>query len=166
MTDHFSLQTPPQSGKYLTRRSVLSGIAGISLLGFSSVRAASVVPGSVSPPSVVSQPPRAWGTQAGPSYVPDPDVITLDPSFKDLTYFASPIRRVWDQGGWLEGPAWSNEGRFLVLNDVIRSHALRYTWETGEISDFRPDSYAANGNCFDFTGRLIVCEDFFRRVVR
>lgn len=68
--------------------------------------------------------------------MPDPDVITLDPSFKDLTYFASPIRRVWDQGGWLEGPAWSNEGRFLVLNDVIRSRALRYTWKQARFQTF------------------------------
>ncbi|GBQ32085.1 gluconolactonase [Gluconacetobacter sacchari DSM 12717] len=122
--------------------------------------------GTVAPASVVTQPPRQWGPGAPPGYLPDPDVIALDPSFRDLTYFAAPIRRVSTGHGWLEGPAWSTEGRFLVLSDVIRSQALRYIWETGEITRFRPDSYAANGNCFDFDGRLIVCEDFLRRVVR
>lgn len=165
MTAPFSSSKTDLFNKAPTRRTILTRLAGASLLGFKTAKAANPS-GSITPSSVVSQPARAWGAQAGPSFLPDPDVLFLDPSFKDLTYFAAPIRRVWDQGGWLEGPAWSTEGRFLVLSDVIRSRALRYTWETGEISDFRPDSYAANGNCFDFTGRLIVCEDFFRRVVR
>ncbi|GBR69161.1 SMP-30/gluconolactonase/LRE family protein [Gluconobacter kanchanaburiensis] len=165
MTAPFSSSKTDLLKKPPTRRTILTGLAGASLLGFKNAKAANPS-GSITPSSVVSQPARAWGAQASPSFLPDPDVLFLDPSFKDLTYFAAPIRRVWDQGGWLEGPAWSTEGRFLVLSDVIRSRALRYTWETGEISDFRPDSYAANGNCFDFTGRLIVCEDFFRRVVR
>lgn len=167
MSDGTKVQTEEKSrsGISLARRQVLSGVAGLACLGAVKARAAAI-PGTVEPPSVVSQPPRAWGAKAGPSYLPDPDVIAIDPSFRDLTYFAAPIRRVWDQAGWLEGPAWSSEGRFLVLSDVIRSRALRYIWETGEITDFRPDGYAANGNCFDFDGRLVVCEDFFRRVVR
>lgn len=167
MSDETSVQTDgnSRSGVLLARRTVLSGAAGLVCLGAAKAKAAQPQ-GAVEPPSVVSQPPRVWGEKAGPSYLPDPDVIAIDPSFRDLTYFAAPIRRVWDQGGWLEGPAWSSEGRFLVLSDVIRSRALRYIWETGEITDFRPDGYAANGNCFDFDGRLVVCEDFFRRVVR
>jgi len=146
-----------------TRRRLIKAGLGVSaaLVGG---RAFGAVTGVVEPPSVVSQPPRQWG--GAPGYVPDPDVLALDPSFKDLTYFAAPIRRVWDRAGWLEGPAWSTEGRFLVLSDVIQSKALRYIWETGEITEFRPDGYSSNGNCFDFDGRLIVCEDFFRRVVR
>ncbi|MCW2265734.1 gluconolactonase [Gluconobacter cerinus] len=167
MSDETSVQTDgnSRSGVLLARRAVLSGAAGLVCLGAAKAKATQPQ-GAVEPPSVISQPPRVWGEKAGPSYLPDPDVIAIDPSFRDLTYFAAPIRRVWDQGGWLEGPAWSSEGRFLVLSDVIRSRALRYIWETGEITDFRPDGYAANGNCFDFDGRLVVCEDFFRRVVR
>ncbi|MBM3097178.1 SMP-30/gluconolactonase/LRE family protein [Gluconobacter cerinus] len=167
MSDETSVQTDgnSRSGVLLARRTVLSGAAGLVCLGAAKAKAAQPL-GAVEPPSVVSQPPRVWGEKADPGYLPDPDVIAIDPSFRDLTYFAAPIRRVWDQGGWLEGPAWSSEGRFLVLSDVIRSRALRYIWETGEITDFRPDGYAANGNCFDFDGRLVVCEDFFRRVVR
>ncbi|GBD55796.1 gluconolactonase [Gluconobacter wancherniae NBRC 103581] len=149
------------------RAAIATGFGFACLMRRNASAAATATPsGSVSPASVVSQPARQWGAGAPPAYLPDPDVIVLDPSFHDLTYFAAPIRRLWDQGGWLEGPAWSSEGRFLVLSDVIQSKALRYIWETGEITQFRPEGYAANGNCFDFDGRLVVCEDFFRRVVR
>ncbi|MBS1063283.1 SMP-30/gluconolactonase/LRE family protein [Gluconobacter wancherniae] len=150
----------------LSRRAAITTGLGFACLVRRNAFGAGTPSGSVSPASVVSQPARQWGAGAPPAYLPDPDVIALDPSFHDLTYFAAPIRRLWDQGGWLEGPAWSSEGRFLVLSDVIQSKALRYIWETGEITQFRPEGYAANGNCFDFDGRLVVCEDFFRRVVR
>ena len=150
----------------LSRRAAIATGLGFACLVRRNAFGAGTPSGSVSPASVVSQPARQWGAGAPPAYLPDPDVIALDPSFHDLTYFAAPIRRLWDQGGWLEGPAWSSEGRFLVLSDVIQSKALRYIWETGEITQFRPEGYAANGNCFDFDGRLVVCEDFFRRVVR
>lgn len=144
----------------LSRRAAITTGLGFSCLVRRNAFGAGTPSGSVSPASVVSQPARQWGAGAPPAYLPDPDVIALDPSFHDLTYFAAPIRRLWDQGGWLEGPAWSSEGRFLVLSDVIQSKALRYIWETGEITQFRPEGYAANGNCFDFDGRLVVCEDF------
>jgi len=147
------------AGGRATRRGVLVGFAAALATG-----AAQGADDAISPPSVVSTPPRTWGP--GSAYVPDPDVIAIDPSFKDLTYFAAPIRRLWDGGGWLEGPAWSSEGRFLVLSDVIRSRTLRYLWETGTVTDFRTDSYSPNGNCFDFDGRLVTCEDFLRRVIR
>ncbi|BAT18456.1 gluconolactonase [Asaia bogorensis NBRC 16594] len=148
----------------LARRGFLTTALGGAVCAALPARAATDV--TASPPSVISQPPRQWGASAGPAYFPDPDVIALDPSFSNLTYFAAPIRRIYDKGDWTEGPAWSSEGRYLVFSDVVQSKALRYIWETGEVTEFRPDSYAANGNCFDFQGRLITCQDFFRRVVR
>jgi gluconolactonase len=42
----------------------------------------------------------------------------------------------------------------------------RYIWETGEITPFRKPSFNSNGNAFDFQGRQISCQHYFRRVVR
>ena len=42
----------------------------------------------------------------------------------------------------------------------------RYIWQTGEIVPFRKPSYNSNGNCFDFQGRQLSCQHYFRRVVR
>ena len=121
---------------------------------------------TASPPSVISQPPRQWGDMAGPGFFPDPDVIALDPSFNDLLYGSAQIKRIWNKSDWAEGPAWSSEGRFLVFSDVVQSRMYRYIWETGEVTRFHDESYASNGNTFDFQGRLITCEGFFRRVIR
>src|SRR5882672_1034944 len=38
----------------------------------------------ISPPSVVSNPPRDFGPGASPVTYPDPDIITIDPSFGTL----------------------------------------------------------------------------------
>lgn len=156
---------PTQSGCPLARRAFLVTMGSAAIVRGARA-AASEREVLASPPSVVSQPPRQWGRSAAPAYVPDPDVIALDPSFRDVTYFASSIRRIWDRSSWTEGPAWSGEGRFLLFSDVVQSKAMRYIWETDEITEFRSESYASNGNCFDFQGRLITCEDFFRRVIR
>jgi len=67
---------------------------------------------------------------------------------------------------WAEGPAWSAEGQYVVFSDVKGDTQYRYVWETGRVSAFRKPSYNSNGNSFDFLGRELSCQDFFRRVVR
>jgi sugar lactone lactonase YvrE len=42
----------------------------------------------------------------------------------------------------------------------------RYIWEDGRVTPFRRPSDNTNGNSFDYQGRQLSCQDFFRRVVR
>ncbi|WP_260928992.1 SMP-30/gluconolactonase/LRE family protein [Novosphingobium sp. 9] len=118
------------------------------------------------PRSVITDPPRAWGANADPVIYPDPDILVIDPAFNDLLLGITQIRRIWDKGLWLEGPAWSAQGQYLVFSDVQADKQYRYIWETGEITAFRSPSFNSNGNAFDAQGRQIVCEDLFRRIVR
>ncbi|MFT8676214.1 MAG: SMP-30/gluconolactonase/LRE family protein [Acetobacter sp.] len=151
----------------LNRRSVLKGVSGVSaglLLGGAARPEAG--PDIARPPDVTTVPARLWGPEAPPSYTPDPDVIAVDRSFRDLLYGGAVIQRVWDKGLWLEGPAWSAQGRYLLFSDIVASRQYRYLWETGEVTLFRSESYNANGNTFDYQGRQISCEHFLRRVIR
>lgn len=150
----------------LSRREIIMGgvMAGVGM-ATTGTRARAAAP-LAQPPSVVSIPARQWGPGAPPPYLPDQDIIAIDPSFSNLVYGNANLRLAWRGGDWLEGPAWSTEGRFLLLSDTIRARQYRYLWETGTVSVFRPYSYNSNGNTFDAEGRLISCEHGMRRVVR
>src|SRR5436190_13128867 len=68
------------------------------------------------PPTVISNPPRDFSQPT--TYFTDPDILTVDPSFDGLVLPNSAIKRLWTGGLWLEGPAWSSVGRFLVFSDI------------------------------------------------
>ena len=76
------------------------------------------------------------------------------------------IRRVHTGLHLAEGPAWSSLGQYAIFSDVKNDTLYRYIWETGEVTVFRRPSYSTNGNSFDFEGRQLSTQDFFRRVVR
>ncbi|MHB0668103.1 SMP-30/gluconolactonase/LRE family protein [Roseomonas mucosa] len=116
--------------------------------------------------SVVSDPPRRWGRDAGPLVIPDPDVLVLDEAFRSLVVGNALIERVWTGGAWLEGPAWSSIGRYLVMSDTRTDRQYRYLWETGGVTVMREPSGHSNGNAFDFEGRQVICQHLARRVVR
>ena len=118
------------------------------------------------PPSVITNPPRRWDRSAPPTIYPDPDIVVVDPAFNDLLVDLTAIHRVWTGARWAEGPAWSGQGQYLVFSDVHANTQYRYLWETGEVSAFRKPSHNSNGNSFDFQGRQLSTQDFFRRVVR
>ncbi|HEY0182147.1 MAG TPA: SMP-30/gluconolactonase/LRE family protein [Rhodopila sp.] len=147
----------------LSRRGVIAAAAGIA-----AVRAeAQTQSDSVgTPPSVITDPPRRWGRDAEPNIYPDPDIIVVDPAFKQYLLGITAIRRVATGFKWTEGPAWSNEGRYLVFSDVQADTQYRYVWETGRVSRFRDPSFNSNGNSFDFQGRQLSTQDFNRRVIR
>jgi gluconolactonase len=123
-------------------------------------------PVTATPPSVVTMPPRQWGKDAAPDVFPDPDVLPVDDSFNRLIVRYAPIKRLGTGYLWTEGPAWSGEGIYLLFSDVQGDTQYRYIWQTGEIIPFRKPSFNSNGNCFDFQGRQLSCQHFFRRVVR
>jgi gluconolactonase len=118
------------------------------------------------PPSVITNPPRQWGPDAPPEIYPDPDIISLDPSFGKYLLGITAMKRLWTGGRWLEGPAWSNQGNYLVFSDVQGDTEYRLIWDDMRVTAFRKPSYFANGHTIDFQGRLITCQDGFRRVIR
>src|SRR6185369_17426830 len=120
----------------------------------------------ISPPSVVSNPPRDFGPGAPPVTYPDPDIITIDPSFGALRLGNTAIQRLWTGAYWSEGPAWSSQGRYLVWSDIPNNRQMRYIEDDGRVTVFRSPSNNSNGNAFDFEGRQVSCEHGARRVVR
>jgi gluconolactonase len=118
------------------------------------------------PPSVITNPPRQWGRAADPAIYPDPDILVIDDSFAQYRVYLAAIHRLWTGAQWAEGPAWSGEGQYAVFSDVKGNTQYRYIWETGQVTAYRQPSYNTNGNSFDFQGRQLSCQDFFRRVVR
>jgi gluconolactonase len=119
-----------------------------------------------SQPSVVSNPPRDFSPGAPPVTYPDPDIITIDPSFGALRLGNTAIQRLWTGAYWSEGPAWSSQGRYLVWSDIPNNRQMRYVEDDGRVTVFRSPSNNSNGNAFDFEGRQLSCEHGARRVVR
>ncbi len=118
------------------------------------------------PPSIVTTPPRQWGPDAPRNIYPDPDVVVVDPLFRQVIQSSSPIQRLWTGALWAEGPAWSGSGRYLVWSDVGDDVQYRWLQDDGRVTVFRRPSRNSNGNTFDFQGRQLTCEHFSRRVVR
>ncbi len=146
----------------LSRRGLLAGAASLApALAWGQDK-----PQLGNPPTVISNPPRQWGRFAPPEIYPDPDILVVDPSFNQYLVGLTAIHRLWTGFKWAEGPAWSGEGQYLVFSDVKGDTQYRYIWETGRVTPYRKPSYNSNGNTFDFQGRQISCQDFFRRVVR
>jgi gluconolactonase len=123
--------------------------------------------GPASPATVISNPPRDFGPNGTlTTYFTDPDILTVDPRFDSLIQANAPIKRLWTGADWMEGPAWSSVGRFLVWSDIPNNRQYRWMEDDGHVSVFRLPSNNSNGNTFDFEGRQLSCEHLTRRVVR
>src|ERR1700722_16060365 len=144
-----------QDNPRLTRRRLVQSAAALAATA-PLLPAAAFAQGAAAlgtPPSVITNPPRQWGRHAPPEIYSDPDIIVIDPSFKQSLLGITAIHRVWTGAKWAEGPAWSSQGQYLVFSDVQGNVQYRYTWDTGHVSAFRNPSYNSNGNSFDFQGR-------------
>lgn len=117
------------------------------------------------PRSVITEPQRDFSPGVATS-TPDPDIVRLDPTFGSLLIGQATIRRIATGFHFLEGPAWSSQGHYTVFSDVKMDVLYRHIWETGAVTTFRSPSFTTNGNTFDFQGRQISTQDFFRRLVR
>ncbi len=148
-----------------TRRAFVGGIGASAVMPFAAV-AQQPTAATGTPSSVISNPPRQWGWRAPPNIYPDPDVIVIDPSFAALRVGNVPIRRIATGFTWAEGPAWCSEGQYFVFSDVVGNTQYRVLWDDLRVTPFRKPSNNSNGNSFDFQGRQISAEDFFRRVIR
>ena len=146
----------------INRRDMLAGAAAMT----PTLSYAADKPLFGTPRSVISDPPRQFGPGAPPAFNPDPDVLPVDPSFKGLLIGQEVIRRVHTGLHLAEGPAWSSEGLFAIFSDVKNDTLYRYIWETGQVTVYRRPSFSTNGNSFDYQGRQLSTQDYFRRVVR
>jgi gluconolactonase len=148
----------------ITRRGVIAG--GAACIPAMAYAQGVARPALGTPRSVISDPPREFGPRAAPSISPDPDVLRIDPSFEGLLIGQEVIRRISTGYHFTEGPAWSSEGQYAIFSDVKNDTIYRYIWETGDVTAFRKPSFNSNGNSFDYQGRQMTCQDFFRRVIR
>jgi gluconolactonase len=151
-----------------SRRTFIEGVGALGAITLLAGRASAQLPDAKTgaPPSVISSPARQFGPAAPPSIYPDPDIIVVDPSFKSLMLGITAIHRVATGFLWAEGPAWSSEGQYFVFSDVQGNTQYRLLWDNRRTSRFRQPSNNSNGNSFDFQGRQLSTEDFFRRVIR
>jgi len=147
----------------LTRRAIVTGGAALAA---APALAQTAKPMLATPPSVITYPPRDFGPNAAPDVYPDPDIIVIDNSFRRLLVNLSAIHRLGTGFKWTEGPAWSGEGQYVVFSDVQGDVQYRYLWDAKQIVPFRNPSFNSNGNTFDFQGRQVSCEHYFRRLIR
>jgi gluconolactonase len=147
----------------LTRIGSAAGVAAFAPRLASAQAGQKPMPQKIDPPSVISNPPRDFSQ---PVSYPDPDIITIDPSFSSLRVGNTPIQRIWTGGLWCEGPAWNGQGRYLVWSDIPNNRQMRWIEDDGRVTVFRQPSGNSNGNTFDHQGRQLSCEHSGRRVVR
>lgn len=69
-------------------------------------------------------------------------------------------------GLWLEGPAYSAAGRYLLFSDIPNDRTLRLDELSGQVVEHDRPSQFANGRTFDAAGRVVTCRHGDRRVVR
>lgn len=86
------------------------------------------------------------------------------PNFVDIVGDAS-LERLATGFGFLEGPVWHPDEKWLVFSDIPKNRMHRWR-PSGEVEVFREPSQMANGNTIDREGRLISCEHATSRVIR
>jgi gluconolactonase len=72
----------------------------------------------------------------------------------------------FDEGRWLEGPAYSTMGRYLLFSDIPNDRTLRLDELSGHVAVFDSPSRFANGRTFDAQGRIVTCHHGDRSVTR
>jgi gluconolactonase len=78
----------------------------------------------------------------------------------------SQLRILFDDGRWLEGPAYSPQGRFLLFSDIPNDRVLRYDEVSGRVDVWEQPAGFTNGRTVDGQGRFVTCQHGYRRVVR
>lgn len=76
------------------------------------------------------------------------------------------LQRIFDDGRWVEGPAYSAAWDCLVFSDIPNDRVLRWDQHSRVVSLFRQPAGYTNGQTIDRRGRLISCEQGGRRVTR
>jgi len=147
-------------------RRALIGRIGAALGAVAVAQRTAAGQGAPAPPVPAFDAHRDYGPGADPVSYPDPDIITIDPSFNALRVNNTAIHRLWTGGMWSEGPAWCSQGKYLVWSDVPMGVQRRWIDDDGRVTVFRNPSNNSNGNTFDFQGRQVTCEHTGRRISR
>jgi len=151
-----------EQGLNAGRRKLLLGAAGaVVLSGVTNTARSQIAAEPVSSRATE----RDWSGQSPVRY-PDPDMITLDPRFRQCVQFNAPIQRLHTGTLWAEGPAWNGVGRYLVWSDIPNNVQMRWIEDDARVTRFRQPSGNSNGNTFDYQGRQLSAEHGGRRVVR
>ena len=93
-------------------------------------------------------------------------IEALRPEFYQLIDKNATIEKISGtfEGSIDEGPVWNPKG-FLIFSDIYGDKM--YQWHPdGPVTVFREPAGYPNGNTYDEQGRLIMCEQKFRRVIR
>ncbi|MFI9489477.1 SMP-30/gluconolactonase/LRE family protein [Promicromonospora sp. NPDC052451] len=72
----------------------------------------------------------------------------------------------YDEGSWLEGPAWSAAWRTVLFSDIPNDRVLSWGEATGAVGVWRSPGGYANGRTVDRAGRMLQCEHGSRSVTR
>ena len=73
---------------------------------------------------------------------------------------------LFDEGSWLEGPAYSPAWRTLLFSDIPNDRVLAWDEATGGVGVWRSPGGYANGRTVDRAGRMLQCEHGSRSVTR
>jgi hypothetical protein len=88
----------------------------------------------------------------------------LKPEFHKLVNASAVVEKVTDGFEFTEGPVWSPK-HLLLFSDIYGDRI--YQWQPGGgKSVFRESAGNPNGLTFDQQGRLLICEQKKRRIVR
>jgi gluconolactonase len=90
---------------------------------------------------------------------------TIDEGFRG-TAGDEYVEAHFDEGRWLEGPAYSRAWRSLLFSDIPNDRVLRLDETTGAVGVWRQPARYANGRTIDRQGRVISCEQGSRSVTR
>src|SRR6186713_669780 len=130
------------AGRPVSRRQMLRIVgttAGAAMMG---ATAHAQAPQGAPPPPPPPAPfvPRDYSPGGLPVSYPDPDIVTIDPAFNALRVNNTAIQRLWTGGMWSEGPAWCNQGKYLVWSDVPMGVQRRWIEDDGRVTVFRNPS--------------------------
>ena len=105
---------------------------------------------------------------AGTTRYPDPRVVSLDERFDKCKLGNTSVQRLHfnPRALWHEGCAWNAVGRYLIFSDVPADSLYRWIEDDDRVTVFKKPSGNANGNTFDYSGRLLTCQHGPRQVIR
>jgi len=89
-----------------------------------------------------------------------------DPVFRRLISSHTPVKALYTDCLFAEGPVYFAAGRYFLWSDIPNDRLLRLDETDGSISVFRQNCGHPNGNTIDRQGRLVTCEHSGRRVSR
>lgn len=104
-------------------------------------------------------------------------IVRRDPRLDRLVPRGAVVEKIADGFTWVEGPAWSRAGGFLLFTDIPNNAVYRWQEGAGARLFLKPSGYTgaapfpgrepgANGLTFDPAGRLVLCEHGDRRIAR